>query len=71
MPEGTMDVYISKNGKMRIETSGYVGPACEAAIQKVMEEAKARGLGVEVTSKEKKPEYDMVNDYGVSYGSTI
>jgi hypothetical protein len=66
-----MTVTIAKDGKMHIETSGYVGPACEVAIQKVIEEATSRGLGVEVTHKEKKPEYDMVNAYGDAYGTTI
>lgn len=62
-----MVVTIGRDGKMHVETFGYVGPACEEAIQRVMEEAKARGLGVEVTHKEKKPEYDMVNAYGDVY----
>jgi predicted urease superfamily metal-dependent hydrolase len=66
-----MVVNIGPDGKMHVETFGYVGPACEKAIQDVMEAAKSRGLGVEVTHKEKKPEYDMPAAYGDAYESTI
>jgi hypothetical protein len=55
----TIEIIVTKNGKVKVEAFGFQGSSCEEATRFIEEK-----LGT-ASSSDKKPEFYSVNDIGL------